>query len=159
MRPTHRGAYVESIVRSSLGYRFPPLEIRIHDPGRDETLTGCMAFLFNLPRYALGLPVAPGALGDDGLLDLVVFRDPGPLNALRYLWLVLRGVHLNRPGVTHRKVRRVEIGAKERVPVQLDGDPGHASVGEQSTWTAEVLPGALDVVVPFPHARLRRTAG
>jgi diacylglycerol kinase family enzyme len=148
-RPTNRGAYVESVLRSTFEYRFPPLTVSIEDPGAEETLVGSNAFLFNLPRYALGLPFAPLAQGDDGWLDLVVFRDPGAFSALRYLWMVLRGIHLTRPGVHHRKVRRVCVSSTETVPVQLDGDPGgHIKAEPLGSWTIEVLPGALDVLVP-----------
>ncbi|MHC5543882.1 diacylglycerol/lipid kinase family protein, partial [Singulisphaera rosea] len=150
-RPTNRSAYVESVLRSSFSYRFPSLTLSIADPGAEETLVGATAFLFNLPRYALGLPFAPSAKGDDGWLDLVVFRDAGPLRSLHYLWMVVRGLHLDRPGIYHRKVRRVEISSAERVPVQLDGDPGGyvASPSRpEGTWTIEVLPRAIDVMVP-----------
>jgi diacylglycerol kinase family enzyme len=158
MRPTHRAAYVESILRSSWAYRFPPLTVEITDPGREEKLVGTTAFLFNLPRYALGLPMAPAARGDDGLLDLVLFREAGPFRALHYLWLILRGVHLRRPDVYHRKVHRVVISSNETVPVQLDGDPGGIVVGGSSNWTATVLPAAIDVLVPPGYAELRQTA-
>ena len=149
MRPTHRGAYVESVLRSSLAYRFPPLTIRVDEADREEVLTGTTAFVFNLPRYALGLPIAPTARDDDGLLDLVVFRDPGPFRALHYLWMIFRGLHLRQPGVEHRRVRRVAVTAAEPVPVQLDGDPGGSVAADPAApWTAEVLPGAIDVLVP-----------
>jgi diacylglycerol kinase family enzyme len=146
MRPTSRAAYVEPVLRSSFEYRFPQLTIQVDDTG--ETLTGTSAFLFNLPRYALGLPFAPSAKGDDGLLDLVVFHHPGPWRALHYLWLVLRGLHLARPDVDHRRVKSVTITAPEPVPVQLDGDPSCAIGNGRETWRAEVLPAAIRVVVP-----------
>ncbi len=154
MRPTHRAAYVEPVLRASLGYRFPPLTIQIEDGERAETLVGSTAFLFNLPRYALGLPFAPTAQGDDGLLDLVVFRNAGPLQALRYLWLVVRGIHLKRAGVFYRKVRRVVISSSEPVPVQLDGDPGGSITPQRQgqPWTVEVLPRAIDVLVPSGYS-------
>jgi diacylglycerol kinase (ATP) len=150
-RPTNRVSYVEAVLRSSLEYRFPPLTVRIADPGREEVLTGTSVFVFNLPRYALGLPFAPAALGDDGLLDLVVFRNAGPFQALYYLWLVVRGLHLDTPGVFHRRVRKVVVSSVAPVPVQLDGDPGgHVAAGDgpDAAWTIEVLPHALDVLVP-----------
>jgi diacylglycerol kinase (ATP) len=34
-RPTNRASYVEPVLRSSLEYRFPPLTVRIADPGRE----------------------------------------------------------------------------------------------------------------------------
>ena len=93
------------MLRSSLQYRFPTLTVQINDPGHEEVLTGTTVFVFNLPRYALGLPFAPTARGDDGLLDLVVFRNAGPFQALYYLWLVVRSLHLDTPSVFHRRVR------------------------------------------------------
>jgi len=150
-RPTHRGAYVESVLRSTFEYRFPTLTLTINDPGAEETLVGTTAFLFNLPRYALGLPFAPKARGDDGWLDLVVFRNPGAFSALRYLWMVLRRAHLNEPGVEHRRVRRVAVSVDETVPVQLDGDPGGYITPEgeaHGPLLVEVVPRALEVMVP-----------
>src|SRR5690606_30032764 len=125
MRTTHRAAYVEPVLRSSFSYQFPELTVHAAGPegGSAATIAATTVFVFTLPRHALGLPFAPTAVGDDGLLDLVVFRDPGPFRALRYLWLVFRGLHLRRPGVIHRKVRRVAIRAAGEVPIQLDGDP------------------------------------
>ncbi len=149
MRPTHRAAYVEPVLRSSFGYRFPALTLTAEGVGgRRETLVGTTAFVFNLPRYALGLPFAPAARGDDGWLDLVVFRDPGPFRALHYLWLVVRGLHLDRPGIAHRRVRRVAIEAADVVPVQLDGDPGGVVRPGAEPWIIEVLPAAVEVIVP-----------
>lgn len=150
MRPTSRSAYVEPVLRSSLTYRFPPITIEVQDGDRAETLVGATAFVFNLPCYALGLPMAPAARGDDGLLDLVVFRNPGPFQALHYLWLVLRGIHLKRPDVIHRRVRKVAIGSNEAVPVQLDGDPGGVAHPGEPPWTFEVLPRAINVLAPEP---------
>src|SRR4029077_13815968 len=148
-RPTHRAAYVEPVLTSSFAYRFPAMTVTITDPGHEETLVGSTVFLFNLPRYALGLPFAPTALGDDGLLDLVVFRKPGPLRALHYLWLVLRGAHLRQACVAHRKVRRASITTTGQVPVQLDGDPFDTLSGDaEAGWEVEVLPGAIEVMVP-----------
>ncbi len=160
VRPTHRGAYVEPILRSSVCYRFPKIAARIEDAGAEETLIGTTVFVFNLPRYALNLPFAPHARQDDGLLDLVVFRDPGPFHALYYLWRVLLGSHLKLSGVFHRRARRIALSSRGIVPVQIDGDPGGlllplggaaeadpALATTRDRWTVEVLPGALRVLV------------
>jgi diacylglycerol kinase family enzyme len=153
--PTHRVAYVLPVLRSSWSYRFPPLRLAVTDPGPEEQLDGSMAFVFNLPSYALGLTIAPDARADDGWLDLVVFRDPGPFQALYYLWLVFRGTHLKHPGVEHRRVRRVRATAEAPVPVQLDGDPCGTvhPPGQREPWSAEVLPGTLEILVPETRAR------
>ena len=63
--------------------------------------------------------------------------------------MVVRGVHLDRPGVFHRKVRRAAITAAESVPVQLDGDPGgYVESAGPGGWTVEVLPQGIEVLVP-----------
>jgi diacylglycerol kinase family enzyme len=167
VRRTHRAAYVEPILRASLFYRFPPITLTIGDDAQAETICGTTVFVFNLPRYALGLPFAPDARQDDGLLDVVVFRDPGPFQALYYLWRVFRRNHFRHPGVTMRRVRRLTVSSNAVIPVQLDGDPAGflASPDSDSSdgaggiarrdWTIEVLPGAIDVLVPEPRTRAR----
>jgi diacylglycerol kinase family enzyme len=158
-RPTNRAAYVAPILQASLEYRFVPLSVRVDEgegdvPGPAEELVGTTVFVFNLPRYALGLPFAPDARGDDGLLDLVVFERAGALNAAHYLWLVLRGLHLRRRGVHHRRVRRVTIAAAGPVPVQLDGDPGGV-VAPGAPWTVAVAPGAVRVLATAAYFAAR----
>ncbi|MDX2038772.1 MAG: diacylglycerol kinase family protein [Isosphaeraceae bacterium] len=154
-RPTHRGEYVEPVLRASFTYRFPELRLILDG---DETITGTTAFVFNLPRYALRLPFAPLADGEDGLLDVVVFRDGGAFHALRYLWLVFRGLHTGRDGVEHRRVRRIDISAGERVPIQLDGDPAKPLLpGVESGATIVVEPASIEVLVmPDALGKMRR---
>lgn len=158
MKTTSRAAYVEPVLRSSLEYQFPTLTVSAKTNGEEEILLGTTAFVFNLPRYALGLPIAPTASADDGLLDLIVFREAGSFHALRYLWLVFRGLHLHRPGVFHRRVRDVSVVATQPVPVQLDGDPGGLlpSGRTAAPWRVEVLPAALDVIVPGSYTQRSR---
>jgi diacylglycerol kinase family enzyme len=176
VRPTHRVAYFEPILRSSFSYRFPAVTVQITDPGAEETLVGTSIFVFNLPRYALGLPFAPAAREDDGWLDLVVFREPGPFRALYYLIHVFCRSHLRHPSVFHRRVKKLIVTAQDAVPVQLDGDPGgfvlpsatgaldngqisaalvnhpadhlSATIVSQAAaeWTVEILPAALHVM-------------
>ena len=75
--------YVFSTMASLGSYSFQTIDVQIADNG--ERLSGAAAFLFNLPRYGLGLPIAPRAKPDDGQLDLWVFERPGPWNLARYL--------------------------------------------------------------------------
>jgi diacylglycerol kinase family enzyme len=144
-RPTCRSSYVGPVLHAAWFYPFPTLQARILDPDSSEVLEGTSIFVFNLPRYALGLPFVPQAREDDGLLDLLVFRKPGAFQALRYLWLVWRKLHLKTEGVEHRQVRQVEISSTSTVPVQLDGDPAGMLSG--TPWRVQVMPRALAVRV------------
>jgi diacylglycerol kinase (ATP) len=124
VRPTTRLAYILPVLRSSFSYSFPQITVRIENDGNPEVLSGTTVFLFNAPRYALGLPFVPTAQDDDGWLDLLIFRDPGPFKALYYLWKVFRGTHLELPSVFHRRVKSAIVTADDTVPIQIDGDPG-----------------------------------
>lgn len=163
IRPTHRIAYVWPILRSSFSYRFPSITVRIADPDAEEVLTGTTVFVFNAPRYALGLPFVPSARDDDGWLDVLVFRKPGALQALYYLWKVFCGTHLRDSSVYHRRVRHVVVSSQEQVPVQIDGDPGgllapQTNADSDAGWSITVIPAAVDIMVPANsrarHARV-----
>ena len=133
LRTTHRAAYVEPVLRSSFGYRFPPLTLTLEGvDGAEETLVGTTAFVFNLPRYALGLPFAPSAQGDDGWLDLVVFRDPGPFRALHYLWLVVRG--------STWTARGSPTGGSAAWPSRRRGSCRSSSTATPAAWSSPARP-------------------
>jgi diacylglycerol kinase (ATP) len=164
IRPTHRIAYVWPILRSSFSYRFPSITVRIADPDADEVLTGTTVFVFNAPRYALGLPFVPSARDDDGWLDVIVFRKPGPLQALYYLFKVFLGIHLGDSSVYHRRARHVVVSSHDRIPVQIDGDPGgylspQTEADPAAGWSISVIPAALEVIAPSSgRARRARVA-
>ena len=115
--------------------------MEIEDTG--ERLRGATVFLFNLPQYALGLPIASDGSAEDGLLDLCVFERPGVFWQMRYVAAVLRRTHCTLPDFHYRRVRRVRLFSNTQAPVQIDGDPAGCLPA-----TIEVVPGALALVVP-----------
>jgi diacylglycerol kinase family enzyme len=137
----NRLAYVVPLIQALTAYRFPLVEAEIADTG--ERLRGATVFLFNLPEYALGLPIAIDGKADDGLLDLCVFDQPGVIALARYLTAVATNRHRELPDFQHRKVRRVLLTAQSGAPLQTDGDPA----GELPI-AIEVAPRALPLVVP-----------
>jgi diacylglycerol kinase family enzyme len=134
-------SYALPILKAVQTYPFPAMDVEIDESG--ERLRGAMVFVFNLPRYGLGLPIAPQARADDGLLDLCVFQRPGWRNLARYALAVLARNQQALPDFEHRRVRRVRLSAAERVPLQTDGDPAGCLPA-----TIEVVPGALALVLP-----------
>ncbi len=72
-------------------------------------------------------------------VDLVVFRKPCPFQALYSLWKVLLGTHLDEPGVFHRQVKKLFVTADDRIPVQIDGDPGGYLLSEKEYPLGEHL--------------------
>jgi diacylglycerol kinase family enzyme len=136
----NRLSYVIPLMQAIQNYQFPTVEVTIEDTG--ERLQGGTVFLFNLPRYALGLPIAADGSAEDGLLDLCVFERPGVLELLRYLAAVVTRRHGKLPDFYHRKVRRVRLESMEPAPIQTDGDPAGSLPA-----VIEVIPSALPLVV------------
>jgi diacylglycerol kinase family enzyme len=136
-----RLSYGLPILRELQDYRYPRIDVEVMGTG--EVLRGAMAFVFNVPRYGLGLPIAVRASPDDGLLDLYLFERPGRFALARYLLAVVRGRHLGLPDVSYRQATGFRLSSPERVPLQTDGDP--------AGWlpaTVEVLPRKLTLLVP-----------
>jgi diacylglycerol kinase family enzyme len=136
-------SYVVPVLQALGAYRYPLFEAEVVETG--ERLRGAMAFVFNIPRYALNLRLAPGADPADGRLDLYVFERPGVWNLLRYFRAVLFGRQLRLPDCKHRTVEKVRFTSPVPVPVQVDGDPGGVLPA-----SFEVVPRALTVVVAGP---------
>jgi YegS/Rv2252/BmrU family lipid kinase len=134
-------SYVWPLCTALQHYSFPAIRIDIEETG--ECLQGALAFVFNLPMYGLGIPIAKDARPDDGYLDLWVFKKPGVVALARYLDLILRGRQDHHPDIQHRLVKQIHLSSDRPVPLQMDGD-----AAGQLPATLEVVPGAMDLVVP-----------
>lgn len=108
-------------------------------PGRQP---GTLIAVGSTASYGGGMPICVGAVPDDGLLDIVHVAPLGRLRLLRLFPLLLRGTHLVRREVTHRRARTVTVSAPGLV-VYADGE----RIGEHEC-TLSVLPGALTLMVP-----------
>lgn len=137
----NRLTYVVPLIQALSAYRFPMVQVDIADTG--ERLRGAAVFLFNLPEYALGLPIAIDGKADDGVLDLCVFDQPGMIALARYLMAVATNRHRELPDFQHRKVRQIHLTAEGDAPIQTDGDPAG-----KLPMIIEVAPGTLPLVVP-----------
>ena len=96
----------------------------------------------NTTRYGGGMRVCPGALMDDGLLDVIVVQPLSRTAFVRLYPQVYRGSHVDDPRVTVRQVRRVRI-ASEGIVAYADGE----RFGPLPL-TCQAVPGALRVLVP-----------
>jgi diacylglycerol kinase (ATP) len=138
-------SYLQPILQSLRKYEYP--EIRVNLDGVEKPWTGRLALVANLPMYAMHLPVARSAVGDDGLLDLRLFQRGSAFQMIRYVYKVACRKHERLQDVEIAQVRRVQIDSDVPVPVQIDGDPAGFTPVE-----IEVLPLALKVLVPASTA-------
>jgi diacylglycerol kinase family enzyme len=99
----------------------------------------------NCQYFGGGMRVAPRALPDDGLLDVVTVGDVGVVENARSMRKFRDGTYLDEgnPKISFARARTVEVSSPRLVRVEADGElPGELPA------TFEVLPGALELVVP-----------
>lgn len=89
-----------------------------------------------------GVPIAPKARLDDGLLDVVIFPDLPPEDLLGLVPVVLSQEHTKDERLITRRARRVVVESTPPMPCNIDGE----IVGE-GRLEVEVLPGALQFLV------------
>jgi diacylglycerol kinase family enzyme len=118
------GSYAKPIFSAIRRYDYAPMRMVCETPEGRQRIEAKFCFVFNLPRYGLGLPFAPEADGDDGLLDVCTFRRGSFWHGLRYLLAVALNRHPKLEDCCKLRVSRMTIETDGHVPYQLDGDPG-----------------------------------
>lgn len=76
----------------------------------------------NIPYYAGGMKICPGALHDDGLLDVCIVNDMSRPRLLQNLARVFKGTHVSVRGVTMAKAKAISIRPVNELPVHTDGE-------------------------------------
>jgi diacylglycerol kinase (ATP) len=138
LRRVKRSSYGTHVFRAARTYAFPIVELEADG----QTHRGALAMIFNLPRYGLGLPLAPEARCDDGLLDWFICEKPGVLRLLQYATLLIAGQLHIRPDVHHGRSAVVKLSCDHPVPMQIDGEEaGFAPV------ELRAMPAAMRVIV------------
>lgn len=136
-----RLSYVQPILESWRKYTYPELRVWLDDEPQPRSTR--MVMLFNLPAYAMRLPFAASATGDDGRLDVRLFDRGSTFHTVRYLINVALRRHERLPDVQVATASRVRVECDIPVPIELDGDPGGMTPTE-----FHVLPAAQEIVVP-----------
>jgi diacylglycerol kinase family enzyme len=116
-----RLSYALPLFRSINRYRYPKMRIQLDDR---RPFSARWAFIFNVPRYALYLPIVNDASCLDGQLDLCAFRHGSLLNGLRYAGGIVLRLHRSWSDTVVTRFTSMSVESDEPVPFQLDGDPG-----------------------------------
>ncbi len=108
------------ISAAQIAARKPPrLFIESEDYARKE---GSFVLIGNGRRYGGPFPFFKQAVIDDGLLDVVVFKQLGYLEIIKYLQDVFFSSDIQLPEVDYFQTRHLRISSDEDVPVELDGE-------------------------------------
>ena len=108
-------------IRALLGHRNERVEFDV-DGEPLPTLVLNTAAVANGRFFGGGMQVAPHALLDDSLLDLVIFGEVGFRDFLVWGPRFYRGKHLSHPRIRYRRISTVSAASSASVLVEVDGE-------------------------------------
>jgi diacylglycerol kinase (ATP) len=135
-------AHMLGLASAFAGYQNQEIAISVADNSVPPSRSRCtMVVVANGPSYAGVLRIAPNAVPDDGLLDLVVIGDVDKIEMLMNLGRVFTGTHLEHAKVDVFRTQSLTLESTGDALVQADGEvvgrlPAHV----------DVLAGALRVI-------------
>jgi len=135
--------YVWAVGRTLLRYESPEVTLR-GDFGEHRGAI-LLAATGNTSTYGGGMRIAPGALPDDGLLDVCVVQALPRRTILRAFPRLFAGTHIELPYVTTLRTTRLSITASRPLAIFADGEPIGMTPAEIT-----VDPLALRVLAPVP---------
>ena len=137
-------SYAKPVVSAIRKYKYPKIRISLEsNDDHQPTVDPCWAFVFNVPRYAMNLPIAAEANPEDGMLDLCTFRGGSLFRGLFYLVSVILRRHKHWTTSKTYHFKKLTMESDGEVPYQLDGDPGGTL-----PLTIEVIKGGVTLIVP-----------
>jgi len=135
--------YAYGALRALLSWRPARFEIELDQPGERHTFTGYSIAAANSKAYGGGMRLAPDALLDDGLLEVIAIERVSKLRFLANLPKVFAGTHVQQPSVRVFRAAEVAIRADRPFTMYADGDP----IGELPV-RVRALPGAVTMLTP-----------
>ena len=144
------GARLRGVLRGAIRFlrRLGTPLLHLEIDGRPLAVRAPMVAVANSPFIGAAYTIAPDAKIDDGLLDVVVFREASVLRVLLHL-LSVAGARRRPlpPDIQAFQARSVRITTRRRrpLPIHADGTPIGATPA-----SFEVVPAALRVIVGRP---------
>lgn len=106
-------------MRRIIGHPTPKLIVEVPQRGLNEA---SFVLIGNGKYYDGPVPVFRDARNDDGLLDVLLFKNLGYLDIIRYLHEILLGTHKNVEDIEYFQTKSVRVVSDQMVPVEIDGE-------------------------------------
>jgi len=134
-------AYYVGAVRAILSYRSPLM--RVTCDGQSQERRFLLVCASNSEEAGGGMRLAPGALMDDGLLNVNVCEAISRVRTVALLWHIFKGRQLSHPKLRYFPARSLSVSTDAPIEVEADGE----LVG-LTPAVFEIVPRALRVCVP-----------
>ncbi|MBA3808967.1 MAG: diacylglycerol kinase family lipid kinase, partial [Solirubrobacterales bacterium] len=136
--------YAYGALRALVSWRPARFEIELDPPGGERhSFSGYSIAAANSRAYGGGMNLAPDALLDDGLLEIVAVKRVSKLRFLLNLPKVFAGTHVLLENVLVFRAAEVAISADRPFVLYADGDP----IGELPL-RVRAERGAVNMIVP-----------
>jgi YegS/Rv2252/BmrU family lipid kinase len=99
----------------------PPPTV-VLDPVDSRRREGCFVLIGNGRLYGGPFVLFKNARPDDGLLDVLVFKNQSHWDIVRYFQAVAFGNHADLPDVEYFQTKSMNVHSPSPVPVELDGE-------------------------------------
>ena len=132
-------SYLYAIFLQILRYR----DAMVHLEGEDFEYSGriFLAATANTAQYGGNMRIAPGAVADDGALDVCLVQSVSRWEVVRMVPRVFSGGHLTNPAVSMHRVKRLKVETETPMPIWADGERVAETPAEIS-----VVPKALNLL-------------
>ncbi|MEF9932606.1 MAG: YegS/Rv2252/BmrU family lipid kinase [Cetobacterium sp.] len=103
---------------------FKKINIKVETDSIAFSTSALVFFVFN-GKSAGSLKIAYKSKADDGMLDVIIFKNDGLAATFSSVFRFLREEHLDYPeGVVHFKTNRVKFTVLDDINTDIDGEPG-----------------------------------
>ncbi|MHA1311379.1 MAG: diacylglycerol/lipid kinase family protein [Candidatus Helarchaeota archaeon] len=114
--------YIGSI-RGILHHKMVKTTLIFEDTGEKYECNLNLAIFANGKYFGGGMKVAPDAINDDGLLDIITAQDMGRWKLLKNISKMYSGKHLELPEVkAHPRCKKIKAESEKPIFLDLDGE-------------------------------------
>ena len=143
-----KAAYFLATFLQILTYRAPRMTVRTADKTFEDHMYIVIA---GNAEYAGGggMRMSPGALTDDGLLNITVIPHRSRLNVFTRLFpRIAAGTHIHEPKVSYFTGRQLEVRSDPPAVLEVDGD-----LFGSTPVTFTLCAHAIRIICPAPHSK------
>ncbi len=142
--------YPVAALRALARWKPATFTVTVAESGQTHEYLGYAVVVANSPNFGAGMKVAPPALMDDGVLDLVLMRHAAKLTFVRALTKIKDGTHVDLPEISLERGCDMTVTVSHDLPAAADGEPlaFACPLPAGTPLRIRALPAALTVIVP-----------
>ncbi|MFO7669099.1 MAG: diacylglycerol kinase family lipid kinase [Bacteroidales bacterium] len=134
-----KSKYIWHILKTLLFYR--ERKVNIISPG-SNTDSDCFINTIAVGRrFAGSFFLTPGAIANDGLLDVCMIKKLNLLQRIKILTMVPKGTHVKDPKVNYYQTEKIRVSFEQEVPYHVDGELYFDTI-----FDVKVIPSAVNII-------------